>query len=53
MKKKILKKILKNPEFWYGRGKILVKKKETPVCTEFWYGCSKILVKKKQPPVCP
>ena len=33
-----------------GRGKILVKKKHTPVCeienSKFWYGRSKILVKK-------
>ena len=28
---------MKSPEFWYGCGKILVKKKHTPVCPEFWY----------------
>ena len=40
-----------NPEFWYGRTKILVKKKHTPVCEtenpEFWYGFAKMLVKKE------
>ena len=43
---------LKSPEFWYGCGKILVKKKHTPACPEFWYGRGKILVKKVTPPVC-
>jgi hypothetical protein len=42
------------PEFWYGRGKILVKKVTPPVCKmkspEFWYGRGKILVKKKKTP---
>ena len=33
--------------------KILVKKKDPPVCPEFWYGWKKNLVKKKDPPVCP
>ena len=33
--------------------KILVKKKDPPVCPEFWYGRIKILVKKKDTPLCP
>jgi hypothetical protein len=44
----------KSPEFWYSHGKILVKKKHTPVGEienpEFWYGRSKILVKKNYTP---
>ena len=50
MKKNLLVCLI--PEFWYGRGKILVKKKHTPACPEFWYGRGKILVKKVTPPVC-
>ena len=45
-----------NPEFWYGQGKILMKKNHTPVCEienpEFWSYHCKILVKKKHTPVC-
>ena len=41
---------IENPKFWSRRGKILVKKKHTPVCEienpEFWSRRGKIPVKK-------
>jgi hypothetical protein len=47
---------IENPKFWSRRGKILVKKKHTPVCEienpELWSCRGKILVKKKHTPVC-
>ena len=33
--------------------KILVKKKDPPVCPKFWYGQKQNSSEKKDPPVCP